>query len=177
VSEASPYLCDHEETETRRRVVAGGRVAYYKQCLRCGAGVRAVKPGVSAGPGFCRDFDEALRERWQAERSAWFAEHAAVANREWRERRAGEDAAFWAEYDAYLQTPAWRERRRRVLERAGGVCEGCGERRAVHAHHLSYRRLGDEMLWELVAVCYDCHAKLHPRLAPTIVGGVGRYAE
>jgi hypothetical protein len=31
-----------------------------------------------------------------------------------------------------------------------------------HVHHLNYQRLGDEMLFDLVALCEGCHQKLHP---------------
>jgi hypothetical protein len=77
------------------------------------------------------------------------------------------DADWWARYDAYLKSPEWHARRRLVLKRANGVCEGCGLRPAAQVHHLSYTHVFNEFLWELRAVCLACHQALHP-------GGAGR---
>jgi 5-methylcytosine-specific restriction endonuclease McrA len=78
-----------------------------------------------------------------------------------------EDADWWARYDAYLASPEWQARRRLVLKRANGMCEGCGLRPAAQVHHLTYQHVGAEFLWELRAVCLECHQALHP-------GGNGR---
>jgi 5-methylcytosine-specific restriction endonuclease McrA len=28
-------------------------------------------------------------------------------------------------------------------------------------HHLTYQNAGNEFLWELVAICRECHARYH----------------
>lgn len=81
--------------------------------------------------------------------------------RRYEEERARQDREWWAWYNRYLQTPEWRERRRRVMARANGICEGCGEREATQVHHLTYTRVGHEMLFDLVAVCDACHRTIH----------------
>ena len=55
----------------------------------------------------------------------------------------------------------WKKKRGKVLERASGICEGCLEKPATQVHHLSYEHVGDEYLFELVAVCDACHDNLH----------------
>ncbi len=77
--------------------------------------------------------------------------------------RDEQDRRWWAWYDQYLQSPEWQARRRLVLRRAGGKCEGCRIRRAVQAHHLTYDRVGREMLFDLVAVCAECHNQIHAK--------------
>jgi 5-methylcytosine-specific restriction endonuclease McrA len=78
------------------------------------------------------------------------------------ERGRRDQAAEWRErYHAHLQSPEWASRRDRVHERAGGICEGCRTRAASETHHLTYRNLGAEFLWELVAVCSECHRRYH----------------
>jgi 5-methylcytosine-specific restriction endonuclease McrA len=67
------------------------------------------------------------------------------------------------QYHEYLQTDAWQERRRLVLRRAGGICEGCRKARAVEVHHLTYQHIGHEFLWELVAICRACHERYHEK--------------
>jgi 5-methylcytosine-specific restriction endonuclease McrA len=66
-----------------------------------------------------------------------------------------------ADYEAYLQTREWADRRDRIFKRANGVCEGCGEAPAEQVHHLTYEHCGDEFLWELVAICRRCHVSVH----------------
>ncbi len=66
-------------------------------------------------------------------------------------------------YEAYLRTPEWKAKSRLVIERAGGVCEGCGIERATQTHHLTYTHVGNEFLWELRAVCRGCHERWHGR--------------
>lgn len=66
------------------------------------------------------------------------------------------------DYAAYLRSPAWASLRRQILLRAGFVCEGCGAKPAEEVHHLNYDHIGGEFLWELVAVCQECHHRLHP---------------
>jgi len=81
--------------------------------------------------------------------------------RQWQQQREQENAEWWARYREYLQTPQWAEKRKLVLRRAYGICEGCGIRPAVQAHHLTYDNLGNEFLWELKAVCLICHERFH----------------
>ena len=90
-----------------------------------------------------------------------YAERRARWNREATER-AERDREWRVWYDRYLESPAWAERRRLVLERAGGKCEGCRKRLATQVHHLTYEHVGNELLFELVAVCRDCHERIHP---------------
>jgi len=65
------------------------------------------------------------------------------------------------DYQTYLRSDHWQDTRRRVLQRANGFCEGCWQRRATQVHHLTYAHRGAEFLWELVAICDPCHARLH----------------
>lgn len=64
-------------------------------------------------------------------------------------------------YDNYLGSPQWKSLRRAILARAGNVCERCHIRPATQGHHLTYERLGNETLSDLLAVCRDCHEELH----------------
>lgn len=64
-------------------------------------------------------------------------------------------------YADYLKSAEWATRREKVMQRAGGVCEGCRCRPATEVHHLTYEHVTREFLFELVAICGDCHARLH----------------
>ena len=65
-------------------------------------------------------------------------------------------------YNAHLRSEKWNEIRRKILLRCNFMCEGCGAQEAARVHHLSYVRLGDEMLFDLVGLCLACHQKVHP---------------
>jgi 5-methylcytosine-specific restriction endonuclease McrA len=154
--------CRHPTTDLRRRILAGGQVAYYQQCLTCG-----VFPGNAVRKPDDADrisaTDTALEDRYDAERKAARQEieqrHARIQKRE--------RANWWRWYNQYLESPAWKARRRAVMERAQGLCEGCRTQPAVHVHHQTYVHVGNELLWELVAVCNQCHERCHPESQET----------
>ena len=70
-------------------------------------------------------------------------------------------------YSNYLKSEEWQNLRRKVLARANGRCEGCGDKPATDVHHLTYERFGKEMLFDLVAVCKECHKKIHKQSKAT----------
>ena len=102
------------------------------------------------------DTPELSREEATRPERIWreYAEQCDIEKRRQTERRR-------AEYEAYLQTPEWADRRDRIFKRANGVCEGCGEAPAEQVHNLSYEHGGNEFLWELVAICRRCHLSVH----------------
>ena len=68
------------------------------------------------------------------------------------------------DYEAYLATEAWLERREAAKARAGYRCQLCGvERVEFHVHHNTYRRLGAELETDLTVLCRRCHEAFHDR--------------
>jgi len=65
------------------------------------------------------------------------------------------------EYRRYLRSPQWKARCAAVLKRDKGCCRFCGGR-ATQVHHLTYARIFNESLYDLVAICENCHRALHP---------------
>ena len=66
------------------------------------------------------------------------------------------------DYQRYIQSGAWKAKRRLVLKRSGNMCETCKKRIATQVHHVTYENFGDEPLDDLLALCFLCHAKEHP---------------
>ena len=66
-----------------------------------------------------------------------------------------------AEYTEYMQSPQWAERKRRLYEKRGHVCEMCGATDTpLEVHHKDYTRLGHEIDDDLLIVCREvCHPK------------------
>jgi len=66
------------------------------------------------------------------------------------------------EYHEYLQSSAWRLKRDAVMKRDNRLCQGCLKNQATQVHHLTYDRIFNEMLFDLVAICHECHInKVH----------------
>jgi len=79
------------------------------------------------------------------------------------------------EYEKYFEFPHWQEFRRRALELqrknlGHNCCEKCGARptvvtreTALHLHHLTYERLGEERFEDVMIICRPCHDEEHGR--------------
>ena len=141
-SKKSKNKCSHIRTDLRRRRSKSDSVYFAHQCLDCGVLTRTVKAdSILLGQQIITPWwDEGLQEKWKE-----------AEEKEWRSR-----------YEQHLASAKWSIIRARVMDRARSICEGCGKNAARDVHHLTYDRLGDEMLFDLVAVCTVCHDKLHP---------------
>lgn len=127
-------MCGREKAQIPGRFAAQYTFQFDDVCQRC---LKAVEVSER-------------NARWEADR----------AERE--QTKAEQDREWWARYNTYLNSSAWKTLRERVMRRVAGRCEGCGLNEAVHVHHLTYEHVGQEFLWELRAVCGDCHHRLHP---------------
>jgi hypothetical protein len=149
----SKYSCKHNVRELRLRRIKDGRVSYVRQCIRCGNTSQSVKRDLAlaelAGQS-PRDYDDTLELEWRKAKSKEYDE----VRERFREMRVDN-------YGEYLASDTWAKKRAKVMKRAGDVCEGCLERAATEVHHLSYEHIGNEFLFELVAVCETCHNAIH----------------
>ncbi|NTT88310.1 HNH endonuclease [Tabrizicola fusiformis] len=152
-------LCQHP---VKTRTLRGSNVV--DQCKICGeqSGTPFKKlPGFESLPLF----QDGLREEYQARRNEARLE---IDRRYWAENaesKANLSATaepLAKEYAAYLRTPEWQVKRLKVLKRANGICEGCLACEATEVHHKTYRHVQNELLFDLVALCRQCHEKAHP---------------
>ncbi len=66
------------------------------------------------------------------------------------------------DYDDYLATEEWLERREAAKARCGQRCQLCGaERVELNVHHNTYKRLGAELETDLTVLCRNCHESFH----------------
>jgi hypothetical protein len=149
--------CKHPAKELRRVIYSNGSMHYREQCQRCGEYVGSSIPKAKA-PANVPDADAGLRDRYQRERDV---RRRDIDQKHIRLQRTDSNV-FRQRHRDYLASRAWKTKRDKVLRRADGVCEGCLEARATQVHHLSYERWGDELLFDLVALCSTCHGKCHP---------------
>jgi len=67
-------------------------------------------------------------------------------------------------YHEYLSTNEWDVIRKHYLKEAGYKCQLCNaEGVELHVHHKTYERRGEEHPDDLIALCKDCHAKVHDK--------------
>jgi 5-methylcytosine-specific restriction endonuclease McrA len=151
--------CTCENKEPRKRQIKGGAITYGTHCLNCGKfenkGVKIFgfsPPTQFADEDIKKKFRIRCQEHWQQRRQEQISQKDAD-NRQW-----------WEKYNAYLQSPVWMSRRDAVLKRDKYLCQGCLSRRAEHVHHLTYDHCGNELAFELISVCVECHKKLHPHM-------------
>lgn len=64
-------------------------------------------------------------------------------------------------YIEYINSKEWKETRKRFLEILGKKCSGCKREKSVQLHHLTYVRLGRELLEDVLPLCVRCHKKVH----------------
>ena len=68
-------------------------------------------------------------------------------------------------YAEYLRQPEWRRRVRAKLAEARSALPALQRRAArsaaLHVHHRTYQRLGNELRGDLVVLCSDCHDAFH----------------
>ncbi len=66
------------------------------------------------------------------------------------------------EYDAYLHSSVWQEKREKALTRDGHRCRLCNSSNRLNVHHRCYPKiLGTEPLEDLITLCMKCHEKFH----------------
>lgn len=66
------------------------------------------------------------------------------------------------EYEEYLVSDDWMEKRKLAYEAADYRCATCGKKRSLNAHHLVYRNLHDvDPITELLVLCKKCHKIAH----------------
>lgn len=150
--------CRHTTSHLTDRRLSNGSHAIYRQCKTCGATVGTaiarskltVEQIAALSP-----FDENLATAYHECRRV-----ARVEAQESESQKAHIESQ--QEYQEYLKTPQWYEKRNAVMKRDNYVCQGCLRRRATQVHHLTYAHKYNELLFELVAICDHCHAQAHP---------------
>ena len=77
------------------------------------------------------------------------------------------DPKYTDSYSTYLRSLSWKWFRAAVMIASGRICADCkGE--ATEVHHLTYKRVGNELLSDVVPLCRACHEHRH--------GGIYRIA-
>lgn len=152
--------CEHPRSEIRDFQTANGGRQRKPQCLICGAA--SGQPMRIDRSQSVPKWDYELQPQWLAELEERRRELEAVLI----ERTAALELTGYVYYEEYLRSAEWAEKRELVLTRDGGRCQACYQASATEVHHLTYDRIFEEPLFDLVAICRPCHEKLHePKIA------------
>jgi len=142
-----------------RKKKKNGRTFYRLQCLGCGRALsnqlKFAKVDELTNEGIeIRDWDFDKEELYwrRYDQYSW-----PIYERIHQERRE----KWWNDYQIYQASNEWKARVTKVMLRANGICERCREHKAIHVHHLTYERVGEENLEDLQALCFDCHDDAH----------------
>ena len=61
------------------------------------------------------------------------------------------------DYKRYLASREWATKREAVRQRSHNTCERCEILPQCAVHHLTYERIGHELIEDLQAICEPCH--------------------
>ena len=79
---------------------------------------------------------------------------------QWAQKYWGKEAR--ERYRRYLESDAWKTKRKAVLQASGYRCRQCGAP-ATEVHHETYKRIYNERLSDLTALCSECHKAVHSK--------------
>ena len=145
--------CPFAKMERRSQTYSNGLVVHVMQCVKCGKYTgNKIKKDSSNPPPLDRQLIVAGREAQYANYEA-----AKIAIEPDPKQQYSE-----ADYGIYLGSEVWKARRRKVIDR-DKICQGCMDAPIEDVHHLSYRNLYDEFLFQLVGLCRNCHSKWHQK--------------
>ena len=68
---------------------------------------------------------------------------------------------MFEDYREYLESSHWDTVRLARLKKDGYRCQICGSAKNLCVHHLTYDRMGHELMDDLLTLCRDCHEKVH----------------
>ena len=77
---------------------------------------------------------------------------------QWAKKYWGKEAR--QRYQSYLQSDDWKAKRNAVLKAARYRCRRCGAP-ANEVHHETYKRIYNESMSDLTALCGKCHKAAH----------------
>lgn len=132
-------ICKHENLSLpRARIAKNGSIQYRRQCKTCGRPVGNVYPKRESLGILDGNFDEELLRIRLIDMTDW-----------------------WEWYDEYTKTEEWALLRQQVKLRCDNICEKCGVAKVEVIHHISYERVGNENLEDLLGLCDICHQNEH----------------
>lgn len=148
--------------EYRYHYSDGGRLNLFNQCSQCGKKgntngslkhdtVPNLKEKIALGE--IKKYDLDLLNK----KSPTYQGYHAYKNKKDNEKQELEAVNRRKFYNDYIASDKWKAIRLKVLKRDNNLCQACLYAPAQDVHHITYANLGNELMFELLSVCRDCH--------------------
>jgi hypothetical protein len=139
--------CQHDYHKVKK-TIRGGSIQLRKQCLKCGnmEGQPLPQKGVNLQT---TPIAIEIPNTWEDFKN----ERLLLVDRLEKAKKAIRQK--------YYDSPEWKVKHKLVLQRDDHKCQACQDKPAVQAHHLTYKHWKNEPLFDLVAVCVECHESIH----------------
>jgi hypothetical protein len=156
-----------------------GRITLYRQCSHCGKkhpkGVFKHSEVVNLKEKIQNNqiskYDEDLENSGPTYNTYWseykkpemdkineeHEENKILIQKEKNKEHEQKQIEWFKEHSEYLHTSQWQNIRQKVLKRDNYLCQGCLEAKATEVHHITYANWRNELMFELMSVCYNCH--------------------
>lgn len=157
--------CFSPEPRIVKKYIKDRRVQLKKQCCNCHSiGSDALsQSGIDLN--LTPEVDLVLEKDFMRKRESEFNRFKISFQKQFSDREGVnnlllESGFSYENYKAYLFSDEWRAKRFKVLERDEHTCQACLNAEANQVHHITYKHLMNEPLFELVSVCEACHQKI-----------------
>lgn len=148
--------CNLPNLQYRKSITQNGNFQLYKQCLNCGYVPRRLYK-------FKNDNNINIDEIQLLDK---LRSDAAISNQIDSMKNMSltisniKKTLFFSKLNQYYNTDKWKLKREKVLKRDNFLCQACLNKKAIQVHHLTYKHVFDEPLFELVSICIACHTKI-----------------
>lgn len=159
--------CSSPDLYKVKLIISSGAIQVRHQCFSCGFVSSSSIGGLSA---YERDnlppVDQERRENWEDPRIIFHNEIRRLKSIRYEKEREEDKTEWFKQYNIYLLSPEWRQKRDIVLKRDNYKCQCCLTGLATQVHHKSYDLVdfkGSEPCFNLVSICTPCHELIHEK--------------
>ena len=151
--------CSHD-FDNRIKVASNGVKHVRQQCKKCEFISSSSMPGFSKEEkDLMTEINEESLRMQQEDYSNFWKTKSEGLNR----IIASRSNNWWANYNKYLNSVYWIQKRNLALKRDNYLCQDCFQSRATQVHHLKYDFVdfkGSEPTYDLISLCKECHDKV-----------------
>lgn len=142
--------CNNHNYEIVKKLKINNTYYLVKQCMTCGeANNSHLKFSLVENHDNLKWYSETLNKKYYENKRNYYLINREKEKQEWLKN-----------YAIYLSSIEWKQKRLKVLERDRFICQGCLNNKANEVHHLTYKHVYNEFLFELISLCKPCHDKL-----------------
>lgn len=139
--------CHSNNIQIVKYIIANGKIQYRYQCMDCGClDGSSIKYASIPQNIDIPLVNEKLRDCYYDNTAKQFENFLII------------------DYDEYIKSDEWRQKRPKILALKGNKCAICGNYYGLDIHHLNYDSLGYEEnnnFADVIPLCRGCHRKIH----------------